>query len=141
MKRQWAWGLLGWAVMSTALVSSADDAARKEFRKRLNTTRVPTLDVREAALTEVLETLSASWETAGKTDGAKESKLNFVLQIPEETAKQLKVTLKLQNVPYAEVIRYVTEAVGLRFYIEEHAVVIYATEKKSPEKQTTEKPQ
>ena len=53
--------------------------------------------------------------------------LNFVWMVPEDT-KLKPVTLTLKQVPLLDVVRYATQAAGLKYRVEPHAIVIFKNE-------------
>jgi hypothetical protein len=55
-----------------------------------------------------------------------ERSLNVVWLIPPETTQDKRVTLSLQNVPAAEVLRYIGDASDLKFTYDAYAVKIRA---------------
>jgi hypothetical protein len=91
-----------------------------DLRQQLNETIIPEVSVREAPVIDVIEYLI---EQSQKLSGDP-SPINLVWQAPED-AKAAKVTLSLRKIPFADVLKYVTEIAGLRYRIDAHAIVIY----------------
>lgn len=91
-----------------------------DLRQKLEEIIIPEVNVREAAVADVIDTL----QTEGQKRSVDKTPINFVWQAPEE-AKTAKVTLNLRRVPLADVLKYVTEIAGLRYRVDAHAVVIY----------------
>jgi hypothetical protein len=94
--------------------------APADLKGRLQDVVIPELNVRDAAVTDVIDFLQADAQKRSKN----KSPINFVWQAPE-SSKTAKVTLNLRQVPLAEMLKYVTESVGLRYRVDAHAVVIY----------------
>jgi hypothetical protein len=91
-----------------------------DLRRKLNDTMIHELNVRDVAVTNVIETL----RTESAKVSADKTAINIVWQAPE-SSKTAKVTLNLHNVPLGEVLNYVTEGAGLRYRADAHAIVIY----------------
>jgi hypothetical protein len=107
------------------LLAEIEDAKHRRhpvttLRDALDTIIIPEVNVRGAGVTEVIEFLQTESQ---KVSGA-ENPINFVWQAPDNL-KTAKVTLNLRRVPLADVLKYVTESVGLRYRVDAHAVVIY----------------
>lgn len=91
-----------------------------DLRHKLDDTVIRELNVRDAPVTDVIEFLRTESEKAS-TD---KTPVNIVWQAPE-SSKAAKVTLNLHNIPFADVLKYVTESAGLRYRTDAHAIVIY----------------
>jgi hypothetical protein len=96
------------------------------LKKRAHAILVDHVNFSETPLCDALTDLSGLWTelTGPKSKG--ENEMNFILQISGEKSKTLKVTLNLTKMPYDEVVRYVTESVGLKCRVEDYAFFIYA---------------
>lgn len=97
------------------------------LKARLQETVIPELNVRDAAVVDVIDFLQAESQKRSKD----KSPINFVWQVPEN-AKTAKITLNLRKVPLADMLKYVTEGVGLRYRVDAHAVVIYQASPTAP---------
>src|SRR5579862_3144725 len=91
-----------------------------DLKGRLQEIVIPELNVRDAAVVDVIDFLQAEGQKRSKD----KTPLNFVWQAPEN-AKVAKITLNLRKVPLADVLKYVTDGAGLRYRVDAHAVVIY----------------
>ena len=91
-------------------------ASRSNALKKLIMEKV---DLREASLAEALEFLKQK----GNQLSAGKVAINFVLQLDEQT-QNAKVTIALQKVPFAEVLRYVGDLAGVQFVYEPYAIVV-----------------
>jgi hypothetical protein len=91
-----------------------------DLKRKLASTMIRELNVRDAPVTDVIEILRTESEKAS----ADKTAINFVWQAPE-ASKVAKITLNLHNIPLGDVLRYVTESAGLRYRADTHAVVIY----------------
>jgi hypothetical protein len=80
---------------------------------------LPRVQFVDASLGETLEYLRQK----GNQIGAGKVAINFVMQI-DEAAKNRKVTLTLQNVPFTEVMRYIGDMAGVQFAYERFAIVV-----------------
>jgi hypothetical protein len=100
------------------------------LKQRIAGTVIPAVHMDQAEPQQVIEWLRAETKkcTPDKTE------INFVWQVPA-TTKLRTVTLNLVKVPLSDVLNYVTQAAGLRYRVERHAVVIHL-----PEPPPTKKP-
>ncbi len=129
MKRVTMWILM----LGIAWAALAEE--KEPLKKRARKVIVPKIDLKDASLPDVLDELAELWATQTKKPEEKEgARMNFILQVPEETAKQLKITLKLQQIPFEEAVKYVTQMVGLRYRIEDFAIRIYPYEQPAEQK-------
>ena len=91
------------------------------------------VDLREASLAEALEFLK---QKGNQLSGGKVA-INFVLQLDEQT-QNAKVTIALQKVPFAEVLRYVGDLAGVQFVYEPYAIVVKPKGAAQPAQATAE---
>lgn len=80
---------------------------------------LPKVNFQEASLPEVLEFLRQKASQVGEGKVA----VSFVMKL-DETAKNAKVTLNLQDVPFSEVLRYIGELANVEFSYEPYAIVV-----------------
>jgi len=99
-------------------------AAREAPLKRII---VPSVDFRQASVADVVKFLS---DISAELSADKRP-ISFVLQVPPDFTPAT-VTLNLRQVPMLDVLRYCTDAAGLSFKIEPHAVVIYRAKPAAP---------
>ena len=92
---------------------------RDEIQGKLRDLVIPKVDFSEATLEEVVEYLRVRSRDLDKTGRG----VDFVVNLPENQASR-QITLYLENVPLAEVIRYVTEKAAATFRVEDRAVRI-----------------
>ena len=129
MKRATIW------VLMMGVVCAGLAAEKNPLKKQVRSVIVPKIDIKDAALPDVLDELADLWAMHTKKPGEKEGvRMNFILQIPDEMAKQLKVTLKLNEIPFEEVVKYVAQAAGLRYRVEEFAIRLYPHEQPAEQK-------
>ncbi len=102
-------------------------AGRAAMETPLRQMIVPTVDFREADLTDVVKFLG---EVSAEISPDKRP-MSFVLQLPPGTTTP-RVTLSLRQIPMLDVLRYITGATGVSFKIEPHAVVIYKAQAPAP---------
>ena len=101
--------------------------AEKQLELKLANLIVPAVNVRNAQPSEIIDWLRQ--ESAKLTED--KAPVNVVWLVPA-TAKLPGVTLNLQNIPLLDVVRYVTQAAGLRFRVEPYAVIISLPEPAAP---------
>ena len=104
-----------------------------ELRHKLEQINMPEVSFREANPSDVVKFLS---EQAKKLS-PDHAEVNFVWMVPAD-AKLNPVTLNLRDVPFTDVLGYVTQLAGLRYRVEPHAVVIYKPEPEKPIPPATE---
>jgi hypothetical protein len=104
----------------------ADEAQQRAGKAPPNTTQaaltrliLEKVDLREATLVDALEFLRQK----GNQLGGGKIAINFVQQL-DETTRNAKVTLTLQNAPYSEVLRYIGELANVQFSYEPYAIVV-----------------
>lgn len=100
---------------------------RVSMRRRLQSTVVPDVSIKNGAVRDVLEFLSEQSQKHGKDREA----VNFVVFIPED-AQVPTVTMSLKNATMMELVKYVTALTKLRYYIDANAVLIYHETMKPP---------
>ena len=91
-----------------------------DLRRKLDSMILPELNVRDTAVIDVVEFLRQQ----SRTLSGDRTSINLVWQAPDD-AKTAKVTLNLRKIPFADVLKYVTEGAGLRYRVDAYAVVIY----------------
>ncbi len=97
----------------------------------LRNINIPTIDFRDVSVREAVAFVAQKvYELSGG-----ERSLNVVWMVSPETIEDKRVTLSLQNVPAAEVLRYIGDASNLKFSYDAYAVKIKAS---SPENLETE---
>jgi hypothetical protein len=97
------------------------------LRHQLEQITLPEVSFREANPKDVLDYLGGETKRYS-TDNIP---INFVWLVPAET-KLRPVSLNLKNVPFIDVLGYVTRLAGLKYRVEAHAVVIYKPEPEKP---------
>jgi hypothetical protein len=97
------------------------------LRRKLEQIFVPDVHFRNASVTDVVDFLAAE----AKKLAPDQTQINFVWQVPPDT-KLNPVTLNLKNVPFVDVLKYVTQLTGLKYRVDAHAVVIYKPEPEKP---------
>ena len=93
--------------------------ARNETEEACKKLIMEKVDFRDASLAEALDFLK---QKAATVSGGKVV-VNFVLQVDEQTQGK-KVTLSVQKVPFAEVLRYVGDLAEVQFKFEQYAIVV-----------------
>ena len=86
--------------------------------RMLEKTVVP-VEFKDTTLNSALEFLR---QRADETTGGK-LKLNFAVNLPPELANK-RVTLKLDRVPVSEVLRYIGDLTGVRFEVQQYAILV-----------------
>jgi hypothetical protein len=98
------------------------EGGRPTLLGALKNITIPTIDFRDVTVREAVAFVA---QKVYELSGGQRS-LNVVWIVPPETTEDKRVTLNLQNVPAAEVLRYIGEAAGLRFSYDALAVKIRA---------------
>ena len=101
--------------------------AKMTLKQKLSQIVLPEIHVDAAAPQKVIEWLGEE----SKKHSLDKTPVNFVWQVPAD-AKLRPVTLNLVKVPLVDVLGYVTEAAGLRYRVDAHAVVVYVPESAKP---------
>ncbi len=117
----------------------ADELAQRNGKAPVNATQealkkliMEKVELREASLAEALEFLKQK----GNQLGGGKVAINFVLQLDEQT-QNAKITITLQKVPFAEVLRYVGDLAGVTFVYEPYAIVVKPKGAAQPAQATT----
>ncbi len=106
-------------IIADEMAQSAGKAPRNVTEEALKKLILEKVELREASLTEALDFLRQKGMQIGEGKVA----INFVLKLDEAT-QNAKVTIALQKVPFAEVLRYVGELAGVQFVYEPYAIVV-----------------
>jgi len=128
------WVCLIFLVAANVMAADGPGAAT-EPRKRLLALVLEQIifaevNFRDAEPADIIEHVRLAAEKAASTNLPP---VNVVWMVPAET-KLPRVTLSLKNVPALEVLRYTTMAAGLKYRVEDHAVVIYPAPPRAPKK-------
>lgn len=97
------------------------------LRRQLEQLVLAEVNFRSANPSDVVEFLAAE----SKKLSADKTPINFVWLVPAD-AKLTPVTLNLRNVPFTDVLNYVTQMAGLKYRVDAHAVAIYKPETARP---------
>ncbi len=95
---------------------------------------IPTIDFRDVSVREAVAFVG---QKVHELSGGERS-LNVVWIVPPETLEGKRVTLSLQNVPAAEVLRYIGDASDLKFSYDAYAVKIRPSSPENLEPQVRE---
>ncbi len=93
-------------------------SGREAITQKLRTLIFPQVEVAGATLGEVAELLrvrSRDLDPEGRG-------VSFILNVPQE-ARDKQISLTLANMPMEEVLRYVSDACGVSYKVEDHAVM------------------
>lgn len=107
----------------------ADRKADAEVAEKLRSIIVPKIEFVDTPITDALAFLR---DKAGELDAQSPPEkrgINIVIHVPEDYPgdfKQVKLTLKLEQVPLAEALKYTTSLVGLKYRVSNGAVLIGA---------------
>ncbi len=114
-----------------AIVNLPGGSNSNEISDRLKSIIVPEIEFTDESLTGVAEYLTRISKDLDPSGVG----VNFVLQIGEQDAalRDLSVNLILRSIQLGEVVRFVTEATGTKFRIEQFAVVITSLNSASTE--------
>ncbi len=122
-------------IVADEITQSAGKAPKNSTQEALQKIIMEKVELREASLAEALEFLKQK----GNQLGGGKVAINFVLQLDEQT-QNAKVTIALQKVPFAEVLRYVGDLAGVQFVYEPYAIVVKPKGAAQPAPTTTEQP-
>ena len=106
-------------IVADEAAQNAGKAPRNSTQEALQKLIMEKVEIREASLVEALEFLKQK----GNQLGGGKVAINFVMQLDEQT-QNAKVTLALQKVPFAEVLRYAGDLAGVQFVYEPYAIVV-----------------
>jgi hypothetical protein len=106
------------AFLRRIAVEEKNKGGAPAMEKQLSTVIIPKVEFRDASLREALEFLRK--KVTEITDG--KQAVNFVVQVPEENAA--KVTVSLTNIPVTEVLRYMGGLAGVTFTYDQYAIVV-----------------
>jgi hypothetical protein len=122
-------------IVADELAQSAGKAPRNATEEALKKLILEKVEFREASLAEALDFLrqKGTLISEGKVP------INFVLQLDEQ-AQKARVTLALQKVPFAEVLRYVGDLAGVQFVYQPYAILVKPKGVAQPVPATTETP-
>ena len=96
-----------------------------DLKVKMDTIVFPSVEFADTPLRDVLEFLtvrSAELDTV-ETDPAKKG-VSLLVKAPGETADNVRINLKLSNIPLSEILRYVGEQAGLRIRVEPYAIAL-----------------
>jgi len=102
------------------LILHRDQIAARYREKMMGKVTIKAVDFADATLSESLTALTLLIE---EQTGKKFSP-NFIIRDPEHVWQNQKVTLKLENVPAAAVLKYILSTANGKATYDEHAVVI-----------------
>jgi len=95
---------------------------------------IPSIDFRDVSVREAVAFVG---QKVHELTGGERS-LNVVWMVPLETIENKRITLSLQNVPAAEVLRYIGDAADLKFSYDAYAVKIRPSSPENLEPQMSE---
>jgi hypothetical protein len=90
-----------------------------DLEKQLKALIIPHVELKDATFSTALEYLK---QTAAKISG--KAKINFVVAVPSAVADSKTITLNLSDVPFTEILHYLSELTGFQFSIEQHAIIV-----------------
>jgi hypothetical protein len=106
-------------IAADEIAQSVGKAPRNVTEEALKKLILEKVELREASLADALEFLKQKGTQLSEGKVA----INFVLQLDEQT-QNAKVTISLQKVPFAEVLRYVGELAGVNFTYQPYAILV-----------------
>jgi hypothetical protein len=122
-------------IVADELAQSAGKAPRNATEEALKKLILEKVEFREASLAEALDFLKQK----GTQISEGKVPINFVLQLDEQ-AQKARVTISLQKVPFAEVLRYVGDLAGVQFVYQPYAILVKPKGAAQPAPTTTETP-
>ncbi len=120
------------------MIETAEAASGKNgaLEKELKALVIPRVELKEATFDTALAYLK---QDAEKVSGGK-TKVNFVVQLPADVVTSTKVTLNLSDVPFTEVLHYVSELTGFSFSIDKYAITVKQAPASTPAPVVNEAP-
>jgi hypothetical protein len=102
-------------------IATAELASGKngDLEKQLKGIIIPHVDLKDATFGTALEYLK---QTAAKISPG--TKVNFVVTVPSDVVDTKKITLNLSDVPFTEILHYLSELTGFQFAFEQHAIIV-----------------
>ena len=114
------WLKSGLAIVVAAFALTIETSeAERTLRSQVEETRIPRVQFRDADLEEVVDSLRLLSE---RHDPAGEG-VNIINSVPRDHQVH-RITLSLRRISLLDAIRYVTEAAGLTYRIDDRAVII-----------------
>ena len=122
---------------ASAPASEASPRPRDTLMRKLNSIIIPTVQFKDATIGEAIEHLRAkSRELDTSPDRAGVKGVDIILRgVGNEPLKPV-IGLDLKDVPLAEALRYVTELAGMKFKVEDEAVLVVPLSEDISEKHT-----
>ncbi|HBC85368.1 MAG TPA: hypothetical protein DCZ94_00275 [Lentisphaeria bacterium] len=124
-ENRWNWNE---AVLPTPAIKPAAGAGaaalvKTELSDKLSEILIDQIDFEEATITSVVNLLI---QRSRELDpSANKTGVSILLRLkPEEIINTPKITMSLDGIPLGEVIRYICQACGLKYRVEERAVII-----------------
>lgn len=102
-------------------VIEAQSDDMNKLKAKLNSMIIPKVDFEDASISSVMAYLSRESKIADEKEG---KGINIILRLSNTQQEPKTITMQLDDVPIGEIIRYVCLSTGLKFRIEEDAVVI-----------------
>lgn len=105
----------------------AEDGGMSPLKRKLRETILPEIKVTEAKVQDAVGLVQSK------------SEFNAVWQVPSELT-QTPVTVHLHRVSVADALRYITELAGLRYQLDERAVILYPADSPATSATATKQP-
>lgn len=102
-------------------VIEAQSENMNNMKEKLNSMVIPKVDFEDASVSSVITYLSRESKIADEKEG---KGINIILRLSNTQVQPKSVSIQLDDVPIGEVIRYVCLYSGLKYRIEEDAVII-----------------
>lgn len=102
-------------------VREAQSETMINMNDKLNTMIIPKIDFEDASVSSVITYLSRESKISDEKDG---KGINIILRLSNTQIQPKNISLQLDDVPIGEIIRYVCLYSGLKYRIEEDAVII-----------------
>ena len=98
------------------------DKGNNKIRDKLQNIIIEKVDFDDATISSVITYLNRESKRLDKTDGAG---INIVLRLVNSTEDNLEsITMSMDEIPFEEALKYICLATGLKYRIEEHAIII-----------------
>jgi len=95
--------------------------SNSKLQNKLDSIIIPKLEFDDASLSSVLSYLNSESKELDIEDNAG---INIILRLNTPEDELNRITMSMDDIPFGEVIKYICLATGLKYVVEEHAVII-----------------
>jgi len=95
--------------------------SNSKLQQKLDSIIIPKIEFDDASLSSVLSYLNSESKELDIEDKAG---INIILRLTTSEDELNRITMSMDDIPFGEVIKYICLATGLKYVVEEHAVII-----------------